>query len=146
MLAAYCILPTAFWFISASLPLRLSASHVGIMPMSRSERVNEQLRIEVSRMLLAELKDPRIGFVTVMRAEVSADLQHAHVYVSCLGAPAAQDKTLAALVSARGFVRKLVGARVRMRYTPEINFHLDHSVDDQFRIQAALDRMHKDQS
>ena len=110
--------------------------------MGRLERVNEQLRMEIGNMILREeLQDPRVGFVTVMRADVSADLQHAHVYVSCLGAPAEQERTLAALVSAGGFVRKLIGQRIRLRYTPEIVFHLDHSVDAQFRMQDTLDRL-----
>ena len=107
--------------------------------MSRLPRVNEQIKIEVSQILQEELKDPRLGFLTVMRAEVTPDLQHAHVYVSCLGEPAVQTKTLAALRSAEGFVRRLIGQRLRLRYTPEIMFHLDHSIDDQFRIQQALD-------
>ena len=109
--------------------------------MGRLERVNEQMKMEVSRMLQDELKDPRLGFATVMRAEVSADLQHAHIYVSCLGSPTEQERTMDALTSARGFVRKLVGERIRLRYTPEIIFHLDESLDAQFRIQAALDRL-----
>ena len=112
--------------------------------MGRLERVAEQIKIEVSQIILEELKDPRLGFVTVMRAEVSADLQHAHVYVSCLGTVAQQELTLAALMSARGFVRKLIGERIRMRYTPEITFHLDQSVDLQFRIQETLDRLRED--
>ena len=112
--------------------------------MGRLDRIAEQLKVEVSRILLEEIKDPRLGFITVMRADISADLQHAHVYVSCLGTPAEQERTLAALTSARGFVRKLVGERIRMRYTPEITFHLDQSVDAQFRIQRALDELHKD--
>ena len=109
--------------------------------MSRLARVAEQVRAEVSHIIQEELKDPRVGFVTVMRAEVSADLQHAHVHVSCLGAPEEQERTLAALTSARGFVRKLIGTRIRLRYTPEIVFHLDHSVDAQFKMQETLDRL-----
>ena len=113
-----------------------------IATMGRLDRVNEQLRMEVSRIMLEELKDPRVGFVTVLRADVSADLQHAHVYVSCLGTPAQQEQTLTALTTARGFVRKLIGERIRMRYTPDITFHHDQSLDAQFRIQAAIDRLH----
>ena len=113
--------------------------------MGRLERVNEQMKMEVSRIIQEELKDPRVGFVTVMRAEVSADLQHARVFVSCLGTPAEQTRTMAALTSARGFVRKLIGERIRMRYTPEIIFHLDQSLDVQFRMQETLDRLHKEQ-
>ena len=109
--------------------------------MGRLERVNEQMKVEISRILQEELKDPRLGFTTVMRAEVSADLQHAHIYVSCLGSPTEQERTMAALTSAQGFVRRLIGERIRLRYTPEIAFHLDQSLEAQFRIQAALDRL-----
>ena len=112
--------------------------------MGRLDRVNEQVRMDVSRMMLEELKDPRVGFVTVMRAEVSADLQHAHIYVSCMGTPEEQERTLTALTSASGFVRRLLGERIRLRYTPAVVFHLDHSVDDQFRIQQTLDQLRKD--
>lgn len=111
--------------------------------MDRLDRVNEQMRMAVSDIIQQEITDPRIGFVTIMRAEVSADLQHAHIYVSCLGTPAEQERTLAALASGRGFVRKLIGARIRMRYTPEMVFHLDHSVDAQFKMQAMLDQLHQ---
>ena len=112
--------------------------------MGRLERVNEQMKIEVSRIIQEELKDPRVGFVTVMRAEVSADLQHAHLYVSCLGTPAEQERTMTALTSGRGFVRRMIGERIRLRYTPEIVFHLDRSLDDQFRIQDTLERIRRE--
>ena len=112
--------------------------------MGRLERVNEHMKVEVSRIIQEELKDPRVGFVTVMRAEVSADLQHAHLYVSCLGTPAEQERTMTALTSGRGFVRRMIGERIRLRYTPEIVFHLDHSLDDQFRIQDTLERIRRE--
>ena len=98
----------------------------------------------MSRIIQEELKDPRMGFVTVTRAEVTADLRYAHVYVSCLGTPLEQERTFTALTSGRGFVRKLIGERIRLRYTPEITFHLDQSLDAQFRIQATLDRLHQE--
>jgi len=112
--------------------------------MGRVERVAEQLKVEVSRILLEELKDPRLGFVTVMHADISADLQHAHVSVSCLGTEEERASTLAALTQARGFIRKLIGQRIRLRYTPELTFHLDRSLDAQFRIQETLNRLHKE--
>ena len=112
--------------------------------MGRLDRVTEQLKVEVSAILREEIKDPRVGFITVMRTSMSADLQHAHIYVSVLGTTAQQERALKALTSASGFVRKLVGDRIRLRYTPELTFHLDRSLDDQFRIQAALDRLHKE--
>lgn len=111
--------------------------------MGRLARVNEQVRMAVSRIIQEELKDPRLGFVTVMRAEVSADLQHAHIHVSCMGSPEAQERTLSALASASGFVRKRLGECLRLRYTPAVAFHLDRSVDAQFKLQETLDRLHR---
>jgi ribosome-binding factor A len=109
--------------------------------MGRIERVAEQIRQEVGHILQEELHDPRRGFLTVIHATVSADLQHAHIAVSCLGTPQQRDEALEALTSASGYVRKLLGQRLRLRYTPDVTFHIDTSVDEQFRMQETIDQL-----
>ncbi len=105
--------------------------------MDRIKRINEMMKREISTMLLEEMRDPRLKFVTVTNVEVSKDLQHAKVFYSFLGT----DRTGVeqALESARGFVRRLVGQRVVMRYTPEIQFFYDRSIEHSDRIEQALE-------
>jgi len=107
--------------------------------MDRIKRINEMMKREISTMLLEEMRDPRLKFVTVTNVEVSRDLQHAKVFYSFLGT----DRTGVeqALESARGFVRRLVGQRVVMRYTPEIQFFYDRSIEHSDRIEQTLDEI-----
>jgi ribosome-binding factor A len=95
--------------------------------------VAEALRDEISS-LLSELKDPRVGFASITRVEVSSDLRHARVYVSVLGDEAAKKATMEGLRSATGFIRSEVGRRVRLFRTPEIAFHLDESLEKGARV------------
>jgi ribosome-binding factor A len=94
----------------------------------RTERVADQIAKEVSLIIDRELKDPRVGFVTVTGAKVTEDLRYADVYVSVLGDKDKREKSMAGLARASGFVRSLVGKRVRLRYVPEIRFRLDDSL------------------
>ena len=107
--------------------------------MARIDRINQTMKREISSILQAEVKDPRLQFVTINQVEVSRDLQHARVYFSILGDPSQTEKVEEGLNSARGFVRKLVGQRVRMRYTPEIEFVFDRSVEYGARIEETLE-------
>ena len=108
--------------------------------MSRIERINEMMRREIGVMLLEEIRDPRLKFVTITSVDVSKDLQHAKVFYSVLG----NDHQAAgeALEKARGFVRKLVGQRVIMRYTPEIDFVYDKTIEYSDRIEQTLQEIH----
>jgi ribosome-binding factor A len=94
----------------------------------RTERVGDQIAREVSLIIDRELKDPAVGFVTVTGAKVTEDLRYADVYVSVLGDQDKREKSMAGLARASGFVRSLVGKRVRLRYVPEIRFRLDDSL------------------
>lgn len=107
--------------------------------MSRLPRVEQTIQEIVAVILQQELKDPRIGLVTVTRVKVSADLQHALVYFSFLGQgePAVIE---AGLKSAAPYVRKLLGERLRMRYTPELKFLYDPSVEEGIRLQRLMDQ------
>ena len=104
--------------------------------MSRIERINETMKREIGSLLLKEIHDPRLKFVTITGVDVSKDLQHAKVFYSVLGRD--QEEAGEALDKARGYVRKLVGQRVIMRYTPEIDFIYDKSIEYSDRIEQAL--------
>jgi ribosome-binding factor A len=106
-----------------------------IMQFKRSERVNDLVRMEVAEILMRKVKDPRIEFVTVTGVDVSDDLQHAKVFVSVLEGRDSK-KILSALSKASGFVRTELGKRLKLRYTPELNFLPD---DAYLRSQHVLD-------
>ena len=112
----------------------------------RLKRVEEAIREEVAGILQRELKDPRIGFVTITRVQVSADLQHATVYFSMLESGKKAAETEAGLKSAQGFVRKLLGERLRIRVTPEVNFRMDSSSEESIRISKLLGDLRKEGS
>src|ERR671934_1478328 len=105
----------------------------------RMRRVNEAVR-EVLSEAVGQLKDPRIGFVTVTAVETSPDLRHARVYVSVLGSDEQREEALAGLRSSAGFLQAKVGAELRMKRTPTLEFRYDESIDRGMRISELLDR------
>ena len=104
----------------------------------RMKRVNEACKEALGEILQNKIKDPRIGFVTVTGVEVSPDLQQAKVWVSVMGTEEEAREAMRALERARGFMRRELGARVRMRYTPELKLHLDQGAEASGRIQDIL--------
>src|SRR5579885_1108949 len=98
------------------------------MKTYRLARVAEAVREVASETILFELRDPRVKLVTVTRAEVSGDLQHAKVYVSVMGTPAEQKRTLRGLQHAAGFVQAKLAKRLQTRFTPVLRFVLDEGV------------------
>jgi len=104
----------------------------------RAERLAEVIRAEASAIIQRGLKDPGIGFVSITDVIVSADLRHAKIFVSVLGDEEAKRGTMAALERATGFVRSELGARVAVRFVPEILFRLDESIERGTRINALL--------
>jgi ribosome-binding factor A len=108
------------------------------MQGKRLERVNQLIKEEVSVLLQRELKDPRLGFVTVTEVAVTPDLKHAKVYVSVLGPEEQWASTLEALRSARGFVRNWLRRHLDLRTTPEIAFRPDRSMEHAAHIQSLL--------
>ena len=104
----------------------------------RIEKLQELIKQEMSKMLLKELKDPRIGFVTVTDVEMTGDLREAKIFVSVMGYEEQVKSSLEGLNSALGFVRREIGQRVRLRFTPEISFALDTSLDYGDHIQKLL--------
>ena len=105
----------------------------------RTERLGEEFREEIARMIGGgQLKDPRIGFVTVTRVEVVPDLRNAKVYVGVLGTPAEREKTLVGLRQAAGFLRRSLGQKMRLRHTPELAFVYDEGLEAHDRIARLL--------
>jgi ribosome-binding factor A len=102
-------------------------------------RVDEGVR-QVLSDALAEVKDPRVGFVTVTAVKTSQDLRHAKVYVSVLGDEGVRRRTLDGLRSAHGFLQRRVAEELRLKHTPTLEFAYDDSVDRGFRIDALLER------
>ena len=110
------------------------------MPSERLRRVNEAVRQVLSDAITQDLKDPRIGFVTVTAVDTSPDLRHARVYVSVLGPEADRDATLQGLRSAHGFLQRRVAGELRLKHTPTLDFVYDPSVERGMRISELLDR------
>lgn len=98
------------------------------MQGKRRDRVNQLIKEEISELLQRELKDPRLGFVTVTEVEVSKDLRTAKVFVSILGSEEEWRATLGALEGARGFIRGWLVRRLRMRVVPQLSFRPDRSM------------------
>jgi ribosome-binding factor A len=107
----------------------------------RRERLAGELRDEIAQIVSRGLKDPRIGFVTVTRVELSADLGHAKAFVSVLGSEEQRRTSLAGLKQATGFVRREVGRRIRMRVLPELQFVYDKGVDAADRVAQLLEEV-----
>ncbi|MCB9747789.1 MAG: 30S ribosome-binding factor RbfA [Candidatus Omnitrophica bacterium] len=106
--------------------------------MGRIDRVNQEVKKEVSRVIFQELSDPRLSLVTITSVDVSRDLRNAKIKFSVLGEEKQIQAAQNALNSARGLIRKFVGKNVRMRYTPEINFEYDQSLASSARIDQTL--------
>lgn len=115
------------------------------MSEQRVQRVAEAIKEEVSELLHSELKDPRIGFASVVKVDVSRDLRHARVYVSVLGDDARQKESLKGLTSALGFVRSEVARRLQLRFAPELEFRLDDSIEHGVRIAKLLNDVREGQ-
>lgn len=108
----------------------------------RLERVAEEIREEVARLLVREIKDPRIGFVTVTRVSVTPDLHVARVFVGVLGDATQRKRSLDALKHSAGYMRRLVGQGLRLRFAPELHFSYDEGLDATDRVAQLLDEAH----
>src|SRR5215831_10323009 len=108
------------------------------MKRHRLERVAEVVREVAANTILFELRDPRVKMVTVTRAEVSADLQHATIYVSVMGSQREQSLVLHGLESAAGFIQSRLADRLQTRYTPVVQFKSDPGVKNSLEIARLL--------
>ena len=110
------------------------------MPGDRLRRVNEAVRQVLSDAITQDLKDPRVGFVTVTAVDVSPDLRHARVFVSVLGDAAAREGSLEGLDAAHGYLQRRIAGELRLKNTPTLNFAIDDSIERGMRISELIDR------
>ena len=109
---------------------------------SRPDRIGDQIRAEVAQLLSRELQDPGLGFVTVTRVHVTADLQIARIYYTTMGDDRARRRTAQALLRAQPFIRRSIGSRLRLRRVPEIEFIFDESIEQHERLERLIQEIH----
>ncbi len=108
------------------------------MRSDRLRRVDEAMREVLSEAVTKEIKDPRVGFVTVTAVDTASDLRHAKVYISVLGDDGVRQRSLDGLRSAHGFLQRRVADELRIKHTPTLEFLYDDSLDRGLRIEALL--------
>lgn len=114
------------------------------MAYERVNRISEELKREISDIIKSEIKDPRIAeFTSVTFIDVTKDLRYAKVYISVLGDDKKMEDTIEGLKSAAGFVRREIGKRMKIRYTPEILFEPDKSIERGIYISKLIDKANK---
>lgn len=104
----------------------------------RTDRLGEQFRQEISKLLQTEIKDPRIGFVTLSRVDVADDLSQARVWTSVMGSDKEKKDSLIGLNQSASYIRKLLFRSMKIRKLPRFEFVLDENLDHSFRIQEML--------
>ena len=108
----------------------------------RIERVNTLIRREISELIQHELRDPRLDeFIAVTEVDTSPDLKYAKIYISCVGGQQQEQKILGVLNSAAGFLRTALANKIRLRYTPELHFYWDNSIEHGDRILRLIDEV-----
>jgi ribosome-binding factor A len=110
----------------------------------RVERVGEAMRDVIAELLAREIKDPRIGMITLVGVDVSPDLRHARIHFGCLGDEEARRRSLAGLQSAAGFMRGQLARRLRLRYAPELTFVPDTTAEEADRLASLLKKVAPD--
>jgi ribosome-binding factor A len=110
------------------------------MTSDRMRRVDEAVRQVLGDAVAQDLKDPRVGFVTVTDVKTSPDLRHARVYVSVLGTPAEREASIEGLRSAHGYLQRRVASELRLKNTPELVFIHDDTAERAFRLEELIDR------
>lgn len=108
---------------------------------SRSQRVAEQIRRELAELIRLEVKDPRVGFITLTDVEITPDYAHAKVFFTSMSGEEGLEDILAGLRRASGFLRRELGRRVRIHTTPELHFHYDKSVEQGSRLSQLIDEV-----
>ncbi|MFA5794803.1 MAG: 30S ribosome-binding factor RbfA [Candidatus Brocadiia bacterium] len=108
------------------------------MRFKRLEKVARMLQREMSQLILYELSDPHLGFVTVTRVEPSLDLKTAKVFISILDVKSSQNDSLERLNKAKGYIQNLLGHRLKMRYIPIVSFHIDDSIEKMMGIDTDI--------
>ncbi len=115
----------------------------GRVMSKRSERVGELLREEINEVIRREINNPKLGFITITQVKVTNDLQHAKVYYSVYGTEKDKKETSEILKASSSFIRRQIGGRVRLRYTPHIEFFYDRIPEDASHITDLLEKIKK---
>ncbi len=110
------------------------------MKEKRRQRISSFLRAQLAEIIARELKDPRLGFITVTRVEPTEDLREATVYISVMGTEAEQRTSMRGIEAARGHIQSLLGARIHFRNTPELHFIHDESIRKSMEMNSLLER------
>lgn len=114
------------------------------MSMQRLNRISEELKKEISMIIMNELKDPRISAMcSIVSVETTPDLKYAKVYVSIFGSKEEKENTLKGLKNASGFIRRKLGDVMKIRYLPEIHFVMDESIEHGAKIAEILNEINK---
>ena len=108
----------------------------------RSQRVQELLLVEISKLIQHGLKDPRIGFVTLTQIELSDNLKHAKVHVSIMGTEQQKEDSIEGLNSAKGYIRSCLGKNLHLKYIPEFDFKLDETAEHVEKITKIISGWH----
>ena len=112
------------------------------MQSKRCKQVAGVIRSEISHILKNKIKDPRVGFVTITHVLLTPDLRLAKIYVSVMGDEHEINDTMTALESANKFIQSELGHQIRLRFTPEIRFYLDETLEYQLKIENLLHELH----
>ena len=112
--------------------------------MSRTARLSEQIRHDLTELLAREVRDPGIGFITLTRVRVTEDLQQARVFYTTLKEGADAQKTARALERATPYLRRALAGRLRLRRVPELTFAVDVSIAHQARVEELLEQIKRD--
>lgn len=111
------------------------------MEVKRAVKVADLIKREVSRIIVENVKDPRVGFVTITHVKMTEDLKEASIYFSVLGDPKQREDTIKGLNRATPFIRMELGSRIRLRYTPKIKFLLDTTLDYAENIEKIIKKL-----
>jgi ribosome-binding factor A len=115
------------------------------MSYQRIERISEEIKKKISRIIRDEVKDPRIArMASITRVEVTKDLHYAKVYISVLGSDKEKNDTIEGLTKASGYIRKQLGRELQIRYIPELHFILDTSIEYSIEIAKKINEIKKD--
>jgi ribosome-binding factor A len=112
----------------------------------RQEKLGELIAAELSNLLRTRVKDPRVGFASITRVEVSGDMRHAKVFVSVMGDSKEQKETMKGLTNATGFLRHELASLLTLRFMPELVFKLDHSIEEGSRILELINKVQQEEA
>jgi ribosome-binding factor A len=112
---------------------------------SRMNRINDLLQEEIARLLLREIKDPRIGFVSITRVKTNKDMRNARVFISIYGEEETQVQALEGLASAAGYIRKQLFRNLSLKTVPKLTFVLDESIAYSDRISSLLRELEQEE-